>query len=294
MRCARFSKVSQVDWLSHVSSIGRRFENFLEHPEAQRVWRMKLRPKWPGWIIAIRMVLVPPVQVRYRGNQGNGTLPGFRDCDLQPVAVVRDVADREISELARAGACIECHRDDRGIAIVESGIDHGEDICFPAEHVSGSRLRVVATGGARMDPIDTRWKVSLASVLQMPAKDVEGGSIIAIRLFIIVVFIDPANQIFGLISVFESVRKTTDILCYSNSMPEEFLVTVDGILGFPQIQFVGTFDQCLSVTIGESGIFSTILDTFSQTFQRPLSCVVVLSRLGRKRRLLFINQKGRR
>ena len=74
------------------------------------------------------------------GDQRDRPLAGPPlESELEAVAVVGDIPDGQLADLAATRARIPRDGDEGGVVGVPRGLDHREDVFFPVEHVAGIR-----------------------------------------------------------------------------------------------------------------------------------------------------------
>ena len=142
---------------------------------------------------------------------------------------------------------IEGDSDEGGVTSVSGLVDHREDVSFPTEHISGIGNRIVAVRQPRGDPFDALRKV--VAVRYPASEDSESRPVVVVRVFVLVIAVDPPNKIFCRVTVFESVREATDVLSQNSTMAEQLVVAVIGVFRFEQVNPVGKFYENFLISL---------------------------------------------
>jgi hypothetical protein len=217
------------------------------------------------------MVLHPAAEVGHAGDERDCALAGLPvGDDLQAVLVLGDVTNCEVSDLTRACPGVSGDRDQRGVAAVERRVDHRKYVVLPVEHLGRVRLRIVGARRAGGNPVDTLGR--LGPVGDSLCKDAERDAVVLVCLRVIVISVDPSEDVLGGVAVGQGIGEAADLLGDDRAVPEEFLLALGRVLGIQQGEPLVEVLEGLPVVVGQVAGF---LDSVAQPVERGLWAVVM-------------------
>lgn len=85
----------------------------------------------------------------------------------------------------------------------------------------------------RGDPLDARRKA--VPIRYLSGEDSESGLVVVVRVFVVIVTVDPPNEILCRVTVFKSISEATGVLSQDGTVTEQLAVSVVGVLRFEQV-----------------------------------------------------------
>jgi hypothetical protein len=207
VRRTGLSEVGDRRWLLHVGPVRALVDDIAEALVGDlRLAVGEQTPQRRGAIVTGRVGIEPCREMSAGDEQRDRPLALLTvDVELQPVVVIGDVADREVVEFAATEACIPRDRQQGLVARVVRVLDHRDDVAVPVEHVRRVRRRVVRPAGRRRDPRE--FAGDLVAVSDELAEHPQGDAHVAIRLLVVVLGVDPVNDLLGSVAVLEGVSQ---------------------------------------------------------------------------------------
>lgn len=276
-----FPKVGERDGLGDPGPSRGLAEHLGDHAVTERFGSVEFAPQRDRAVFRCWVVGEPPVDMRTGQGERDRPRPLFSfDGNLESVIVVRQISDREDREFAAPQSGVELEGDRRFVPSVVGGVDHGNDVLVPVEHFRGIRRSVVGVGGAGGDPLQALgWLVTVV-VRRMPSEHPQCDPIVVIRLLVIVVLVDPSNEVLCSSFVLEGPSHPAHLLGHDHHVAKELHLPMARILAAQQTERVveRTQNVLVGLTDGLVGVLVVVADVRHTAGVDPLSEVLELAR----------------
>jgi len=181
----------------------------------------ELRPEVSS-VVAGGVFAHPVLQPGHRPDEVDGPL-SFLPVDVEPdgVVAVEDVAHPEVVEFTPAETGLELDGDERLVSVVVTGVDHRFHVGLD-EKIALTRRRVEVVARPGRDPRQTLRR--LITLEPVAAERPQGSPVVLIRVFVVVLVVNPANDRVGGRPVVEhqpeqsvTLQKRFDVLLVGDS-----------------------------------------------------------------------------
>lgn len=255
--CIGIAEVSRSNGFVEVSAVGTLFEALNEPLIGVAFGIVELSPQGGVWVFSVGVLGKPPLETR------DTEICDERDCALSCLAVnadsiavfpVRHVANGQIAQFPSSESCLKLNSDKRGISRVPGGVDHGFHVALQVENFGRVGCWVVVTRGFRGNPCDVFRETAVVSLDSEFISDTtreyaERDTVVAVRLLIIVVIVNPADDVLGDLLIFECLAETADLLGHTRAVTQELQVAVVAARLAEEEQSIAEVDKYLPVGI---------------------------------------------